>query len=192
MKRGICISSIAVSVLMLVLAFGCNKNDSNDDSDDTDTTAAPLYTVGQSTGGGVVFYVDGTGNHGLVAATSDQSTSCTWGCMGTQISGAVDSVVGCGQTNTTAIITTCTAAGIAAKICSDLTLNSYSDWFLPSKLELALMYAQKSVIGGFSTYGYWSSTQFGNGTAWVQYFSNGSKSTANKGDAYRVRAIRAI
>jgi hypothetical protein len=183
MKRKIIISSITIGVLLITIAVSCKKKDSDSSSQ---------YTIGQSYGGGVVFYIDGTGAHGLVASTSDQSTSCKWGCMGTDIPGAVDSAVGVGQGNTTAIINTCTSAGIAAKLCSDLVLGGYSDWFLPSKAELSLMYDHKDAITGFSQFGYWSSTEHGNGTAWVQYFSNGSKTTVNKTDAYRLRAIRAF
>ncbi|MCX6268996.1 MAG: hypothetical protein NTW16_16860, partial [Bacteroidetes bacterium] len=32
------------------------------------------FAVGQAYGGGVIFYLDGTGQHGLISATSDQST----------------------------------------------------------------------------------------------------------------------
>lgn len=187
MKRRSSFLSMTFVVLVFLIVSGCKKNDSSDDNQDNAT-----YTVGQSYGGGIVFYVDGTGSHGLVAATSDQSTSCTWGCMGTNVPVAEDSTVGAGQANTSAIVSTCTSAGIAARICNDLTLNGYSDWFLPSKFELSLMYAQKSTITGFTNFGYWSSTQHGNGTAWVYYFNNGTSATANKSDAYRVRAIRAI
>lgn len=183
MKRKIIISSITLGVLLLTIAFSCKKKDSDSSSQ---------YTIGQSYGGGIVFYIDGTGEHGLVAATSDQSTSSKWGCMGTSVPGAVDSIVGVGLSNTTSIINTCTTANIAAKICNDLVLNGYSDWFLPSKGELDLIYSQKSLIGGFSIYGYWSSTERGNGTAWVQYMSSGQKMTFNKSDACCVRAIRAF
>ena len=91
MKRKIILLSITAGVLLMTIAFSCKKKDS------------AQYTIGQSYGGGIVFYVDGTGEHGLVASQADQSTSCSWGCMGTTIAGAVDSTVGVGKTNTTAI-----------------------------------------------------------------------------------------
>lgn len=165
-------------------------NYNSEANEDDGSCTYPTYTIGESFGGGIVFYIDGTGQHGLVAATSDQSTSCQWGCMGTTIAGANDSIVGAGQSNTTAIVNGCTTAGIAAQKCDALVLNGYSDWFLPSKFELNLMYLNKTAIGGFTSYGYWSSTQRGSGTAWVQYFSDGSKATVNKDDAYHARAIR--
>jgi len=63
----------------------------------------------------------------------------------------------------------------AAKICYDLVLNGYDDWFLPSKDELNLMYEQKGVIGGFAGAYYWSSSEYFLNYAWSQYFYNGLK-----------------
>ncbi len=38
----------------------------------------PAHYIGESYGGGIVFYVYDNGRHGLIAATSDQSTSLVW------------------------------------------------------------------------------------------------------------------
>jgi hypothetical protein len=82
----------------------------------------------------------------------------------------------------------------AAKICADysVTVNgiTYGDWYLPSKSELALMYLQKEMIGGFSTDYYWSSTEFSSVTAWSQNFVNGAQFNLAKSLPYGVRAIR--
>lgn len=37
-----------------------------------------VYTVGDAFGGGIIAYVDGTGQHGLIAAPFDVSTGSTW------------------------------------------------------------------------------------------------------------------
>ena len=47
----------------------------------------------------------------------------------------------------------------ANKICDDLELNGYTDWYLPSKEELNKLYLNKYIIGGFSDSRYWSSTE---------------------------------
>ncbi len=43
-----------------------------------DDNASTTYSVGDFAQGGVVFWVDETGEHGLVAAKKDQSTGVRW------------------------------------------------------------------------------------------------------------------
>ncbi len=50
----------------------------------------PCFQIGQSYGGGVIFYLDNTSHHGLVAATADQSTGAPWGCTGVVIGGTAE------------------------------------------------------------------------------------------------------
>jgi hypothetical protein len=141
--------------------------------------------------GGIIFYIDGTGLHGLIAATADQSTTVSWGCNGTTI-GGTSTAIGKGQANTTTIVNSCSTAGIAARICNDLVLNGYDDWFLPSKDELNLMYVQQTTIGGFTGPFYWSSSEYNSSHAWGQNFINGLPKSNNKSDVDYVRAVRAF
>ena len=53
------------------------------------------FFIGQKYGGGTIFYIDGTKQHGLIAAPSDQSKGAPWGCFGTPINGTYERV-GCG------------------------------------------------------------------------------------------------
>jgi hypothetical protein len=125
------------------------------------TTATPSTPyIGQNYAGGIVFYIDSTGLNGLVCAAADQG-SYTWGCQGTNI--PTGTAFGTGATNTAAIVASCGDANIAAKICDNLVLNSYSDWFLPSKDELSLIYTNLYAqgLGSFSTSYYWCSSQYG-------------------------------
>ena len=153
--------------------------------------ASVPFAIGQSYGGGIIFYIDGTGLHGLISATTDQSTGTLWGCSGTTI--GTSTSIGTGQANTTLIVNGCSTAGIAARICDDLELNGYSDWFLPSKDELNQMYLHKDAIGGFASYSYWSSSQSNAINAWYQSFSSGGSSNDVKlVSTYHVRAVRAF
>jgi hypothetical protein len=157
-------------------------------------TAPFTPAIGQSYGGGIIFYIDGTGQHGLIAAASDQSTGAEWGCAGTSISGADGTAIGTGNQNTLDIMAGCGTAGIAARLCGDLVLNSYSDWYLPSKDELYQMYVQKTVIGGFTDNHYWSSTETNSDGACSYLFYNGDLTTTMQktSNLLYVRAIRSF
>jgi hypothetical protein len=151
-----------------------------------------LPSIGEFYKGGIIFYLDGNGG-GLVCTESDQSTDAEWGCYGTTI-GGTGTGVGTGAANTAAIVAGCGESGIAARICNDLVLNGYSDWFLPSKDELNLMYQNLKLagIGGFADNYYWSSSEYSSDDAWVQYFFNGFQGYYNKNYSTRVRAVRAF
>ena len=100
--------------------------------------------------------------------------------------------MGTGEQNTIDIETGCTTSGTAADICANLSLGGYSDWFLPSKDELNLMYTNLEVfgIGGFTIPSYWSSSEGSAGSAWPQDFYSGNQSLNYKVNTLRVRAVR--
>ncbi len=150
----------------------------------------PPVQVGSFYQGGVVIYVDGNG-HGLIAATTDQSIGALWGCEGTSMT--TQNTVGTGLVNTETIYVTCPDANIAARICYDAEINGYTDWYLPSKDELDLVYQNQAAIGGFNNGLYWSSSQATPSTAYYKNFSNGnSNSNFKESYFYRVRAIRSF
>ncbi|HPE58273.1 MAG TPA: fibronectin type III domain-containing protein [Bacteroidales bacterium] len=155
-------------------------------------TTQYTLSIGEIYKGGIVFYLDGNGG-GLVCAESDQSTYAEWGCYGTTI-GGTGTGIGTGAANTAAIVAGCSQSGIAARICSDLVLNGYSDWFLPSRDELNLMYQNLKLngIGGFADDGYWSSSEDSSDYAWVQDFNYGYQYIGNKASSERIRAVRAF
>ena len=71
----------------------------------------------------------------------------------------------------------------------------YGDWYLPSKVELDLLYKEKVVVGHFTDISaYWSSTEKDAEFAWTQMMSNGYQNATmiDKGSAIRVRPIRAF
>lgn len=163
-------------------------------------TITTTFGIGYFYKGGIIFYLDGTNQHGLIAAPQDQSSSAEWGCSGTRI-GCISTDIGTGQANTTMIINGCSTTYIAARICYNLVLNGYDDWFLPSKDELNQMYLQKNSIGGLTISGenvwYWSSSecsdQGGDGYAWLESFIAGDQHLGDpKNLARNVRAVRAF
>lgn len=157
-------------------------------------------SVGDSYQGGIIVYFlqsSDTGynpnvRHGLIAAPSDQSTGAEWGCLGTDITGAAGTAIGTGNQNTTDIVNGCSTINIAAKLCSNLVLGGYSDWYLPSKDELNKLYLNKNAVGGFANAYYWSSSESNASNVWGQAFGNGAQATNNKTLTNRVRAVRAF
>ena len=69
--------------------------------------------------------------------------------------------------------------------------NAYGqDWHLPTKEELALLYAKRNIVGWFPNNYYWSSTEVGSGNAWYQSFGNGYQYNNDKTNTFLVRAVR--
>jgi hypothetical protein len=149
-------------------------------------------SIGSSYAGGIVFDLDGTGQHGLVCAPGNQGIY-PWGCHGTDIPNT-STAVGTGATNTAYILAGCTQRPIAASVCADLVLNGYSDWYLPSIGELQLMYSRLHLqgLGGFGGGYYWSSSQDDPYDALYMYFHISILPHVSKDYNNQVRAVRAF
>lgn len=170
------------------------------------------YSVGDFAQGGIVFWVDETGHHGLACAKEDQSDETRWNAGTDGNTQAKGDGPYAGKANTSIIIAAHIAIGddgstYAARICNELQVTedgiTYGDWYLPSKEELSLMYQNISTIdataldyGGseFAAASYWSSTEIDINFVWAQYFgSHGSQGCDAKGDVeHCVRAVRAF
>ena len=128
-------------------------------------------------------YVNGQ-VHGLIIAigsitTNNTSNNCgnffsTFGCSG--IATANNSTAfGAGINNTTNLVTSC-GEGTVAYICDALTVNGYSDWFLPSKDELSIVYQNYALVGGeypTASQGVWSSSEVDANSGYVCSFDGG-------------------
>ncbi len=146
--------------------------------------------------GGYVFYVDETGQHGLVCPFYDQG-KFAWGCRDKKIKGADGNELYAGKQNTLDIIKGCKNKMTAASICEGLSLSGFDDWYLPSQYELELMCTNlhKNMAGNFAVDDYWSSTEDSDERAKMySFFNNGSggRGAAGKNFAFRVRAVRAF
>jgi len=158
----------------------------------------PQLQIGDQHAGGIVFYVDETGEHGLVAAIQDLEETYQWGCWEASISGADGESIGTGYQNTLDIVSGCSETPIAASEALAYESEGYSDWYLPSKDELIEMYntigngSPEGDIGGFGNNWYWSSSENYSDTAWNVGFGSGGTVSYGKGYADRVRVIRAF
>ncbi len=130
------------------------------------TSGSSTYTIGLNDDlGGYVFFVTPDGKHGLVAATQDQSISNNWYTAQDVISYPANH-------------------NIAGK--------NFTDWRLPTRYELNLMYDKKDDIGILTNY-YWSSTEDDYNSAGMQDFSGGIQyANESKTNAYYLRAVRAF
>ena len=157
--------------------------------------------IGQSYQGGIIFYLDSSGCHGLISAPYDQSSGIRWYAGHPGLTRATGDGLYAGEANTTIIIAAQVAIGddqsyYAAQICNNLQIMdsvvTYGDWYLPSQYELNLMYINKLIIGGFASGYYWSSTENGSSHARMLNFGNGSQFNGGKHATHYVRAIRAF
>ncbi len=176
--------------------------------------------IGEAYGGGIIFYVDGSGQHGLIVAKEDINKKykdrwngekydsrfrwCTgrsegdvsredyaYGDIGTY------TWIGAGGINTQQILLRYPVSDYpnsAAAVVSAYRGGGYSDWFLPSRDELYELCKQykKSVFGGFAPSHYWSSSEYSAVVAWNQNIGNGSQFVDNKVNEWRVRPVRAF
>ena len=174
-------------------------------------TPSTAIAIGDTYQGGIVFYIFQSGDtgyiegetHGLIAAVADQSSGIRWYNGSNTTTGATATTIGTGSANTDAIIAAqgATETSYAAGVARAYTGGGFTDWFLPSKDELNKMYLNRATItttasanGGsnFSTYFYWSSTEYVTNTAWGQYFNVGNQDYNSKDYSYNVRAVRAF
>lgn len=169
------------------------------------------YSVGDFAQGGIVFWVDETGQHGLVCAKEDQSDSTRWYAGTTCDTHAKGTGPYSGEMNTMLIIATQSAIGddgdtYAARICNELEITeggiTYGDWYLPSRGEAVLMQQNRAVINATAMANggtafeplayYWSSSEYSSTTVFILVLSSTNMYTSLKTTtSLSVRAIRA-
>ena len=165
-----------------------------------------IYNIGDTgPAGGIVFYDKGFFLNGwryLEAAPVGAEFTAQWAAYEQNVSGT-DTSIESGRRNTHLIVTHLDSRGEsngAAQICTSLNINGFTDWFLPSKDELDLMYTnlKQKNLGGFRTVvdttnytnRYWSSSHGDTNLAWYQDFSNGGQDSSYEFTIYSVRAVR--
>ena len=166
--------------------------------------------IGDNYQGGIIGYFFRSGDpgyiqgqqHGLIVAPTDQG-SASWACPDPNVSmliGGTSSGLGSGNANTIFILNNigCNTSGIAAQICHDLILNGYSDWYLPSFMELYKINENKTLTMNFNPGPkHWSSTAFpcpgcAGGAVLVDMISNPNLQTGSFVNTNLIRLVRAV
>lgn len=160
-----------------------------------------VHFIGESYGGGIVFYVYDNGQHGLIVSEANQSTSCTSFNGTFRATGSTGDGVNAGLMNTILQISMqlndITGGNFAARYCADYEVTvgdvTYGDWYLPSYHELILLSDNKTAAGlGFSNLNYWSSTEAANTHTYAVQLDTGNSAPMVKDWTFAVRAIRAF
>ena len=163
------------------------------------------HYVGEKFGGGVVYHVykDASGaEHGLIVSITNQGVNKTWSNVINSPTNGKSSHNGLANSN--AVVAQTGHLSSAARLCLNFVSGGFSDWYLPSKLELQMIAKNLyninkslSTISGASelfvpqdNY-YWSSTEYTLETAWRLYAGCYLK-TISKANFASVRAIRAF
>ncbi|KTC71814.1 Legionella vir region protein [Legionella birminghamensis] len=173
------------------------------------------HRVGEEYLGGIVFYVDKSGQHGLTASKIDVTDAgVQWrnGPSGNKITNAKGDGIGAGETNTRLIIAQQTIDNqkgqFAALVASQFQVledgitpcqtpiasgvHCHSAWYLPSAYELQLLYTNlhENNLTRFAPTFYWSSTERSSAEAWLINFSTGELMASSKSNTVgQVRAI---
>lgn len=193
-----------ISLLFAVLATGIFL------ASRSDSKFAATYKIGdQGPAGGIIFYVDDSSKFENFDYLESAPYLCEgqeklWALTPEDLASAVKVVsswesdsIGLGRESTSAMLNvgknfydTKTASGFA----DALECGGKSDWFVPSKSELDLMYQNLALneVGEFTDGYYWSSSYYLAGRAWNRPFSEGASFDGNKDGNFAVRPIRAF
>lgn len=157
------------------------------------TPAEKTYVIGETgPAGGIVFYDKGSYSNGwryLEFAPAkwynngnDPWNRMEWGCYQKAI-GGTSTAIGTGLENTMKILDGCDEAGIMARMAVDAVINGYTDWFLPSRDELSVLYSNMEKYQGsqdfrnkhgFLLFTYTSSSEIDAKSAWGVGFNSGT------------------
>lgn len=160
--------------------------------------STPLGTFVPEQGGYYIgTIIDGGKNFALFLAekAEGQNNSLQWKTSNNTTAGTAS------VTNGPANLAGMVAAGIAlhpaGQFCNNLTIGGFTDWYLPAKDELNVIYTNRTAISGGDAIDMdatwcWSSSEYTASHAWSQRFSDGGANFLVKASIFRVRAVRRL
>ena len=84
---------------------------------------------------------------------------------------------------------------IAQTACKNSRVGGFSNWRVPTRAELSLVYTNRSIIGGFWTGKYWTSESYfssNNNYYYVDFTGGSTNTTTAKANDYSVRCVRTL
>lgn len=201
-KQSVVILGLTLSIAVLATGFNFSSG--------SDPKFVATYKIGdQGPSGGHIFFIDESSKFENFDYLESAPSTCEgqaklWALTPDDLASATKVVsswdsdsIGLGQQSTTAMLavsenffSTRTASGFAQA----LACGGSTDWFVPSKSELDLMYQNLVLngLGDFTDGYYWSSSYYLAGRAWNRPFSEGRNFDGNKDGTFFVRPIRAF
>lgn len=165
-----------------------------------ETTVTMVLRLGDEYQGGKIFYLEASGEHGLIGSTSDLSYSGEFG-EEIRFSWGAETLLGTtknnGKENTALMAANAPSSGYAGYHFKNggYTKNGYSDWYIPSIDELEILKENKAYVGGFSNATdwqamYWSSSESSETKAYILNFNALMGNTNDKVKVFLIRPIR--
>jgi hypothetical protein len=149
-----------------------------------------IHYVGEYFGGGIVFHVYGKGKHGLITATIDHNQ---WKNGTDTDSYTISDGIATNKFNARRIVAIKEAGAYDDQIITRYQGNYLSEWYLPTKYELELLYLNRAVLGGYHSFIHgWRSTEVSKVNAWFRSFTTGGKFTNGKDDVVYIRVLRSF
>lgn len=161
-------------------------------------TTTFAFELGAYYHGGIIIYILKPGEagydpdtpHGLIVAKNDFDIVYSWN-NGTNIEiSNTHNTYGSGKSNTAKILTKQGIGSYAAKICDQLVVDGYDDWFLPSRDELAIVFYNRKIIGNWveKYTDHWTSSEHDKSSARTIVSPSGSLERDYKNARHNVRA----
>ena len=165
-----------------------------------ETSVNVVLRLGDEFEGGKIFYLEPSGDHGLIGSKTDLTYSGEFGDE-VRFSWGAENILGTannnGKNNTKLMAEKAPSYGYAGFHFKNggYKLNGFSDWYIPSIEELEVLKKNKRYVGGFSNAAdwnamYWSSSESNEKEAFILNFNALMGNYNTKSRVFKIRPIR--